>query len=182
MNHNDHVNLIRAADLAAGGTWADLGAGAGAFTLALREVLGPQAEIFAVDKDRGSLADLERAHARLFAAAGTLHTMRADFRNRLDLPPLDGVLMANSLHFHRDKQAILELVRQLLRPRGVLLLVEYNVDKGNMWVPYPLSFQTFAGLAVRAGFETPRLVGSHPSSFLREFYAATAVCAQASAS
>lgn len=182
MNHTDHVNLIRPADLATGGLWADLGAGTGAFTLALREVLGSQAEIYAVDKDRGSLDELERLHARRFAGVRTLHLMQADFSKRLDLPRLDGVLMANSLHFHRDRKAILELVRQLLHPGGVLLLVEYNVDKGNPWVPFPLSFQTFAGLALRAGFEPPKLVGTHPSSFLREFYAAKAVRAEPSAS
>ena len=38
MDHNDHVNLLRPADLNRGGLWADFGAGSGAFTLALREL------------------------------------------------------------------------------------------------------------------------------------------------
>jgi ubiquinone/menaquinone biosynthesis C-methylase UbiE len=157
-----------------GSTWADLGAGTGAFTLALREVLGTQAEIFAVDKDRNALDELGRRHHERFGGVGRLHLHKADFRGALELPPLDGVLMANSLHFVRDKMPMLERVRDLLQPRGTLLLVEYNVDKGNPWVPHPLSFRTFGELAIRAGFETPRLVGRHPSSFLREFYAARA--------
>ena len=32
MNHIDHVNLLRPANLQHGGTWADFGAGSGAFT------------------------------------------------------------------------------------------------------------------------------------------------------
>jgi hypothetical protein len=59
-----------------------------------------------------------------------------------------------------------------LKPGGALLLVEYNVDRGNPWVPYPLSFETFRELAPRAGFGEPRLLGHHPSRFLREFYSA----------
>ena len=82
--------------------------------------------------------------------------------------------MANSLHFFRDRVAILGRVRDLLKPRGVLLLVEYNVDSGNPWVRYPLSFQTFRRLAPEAGFTEPRQLGRHPSSFLREFYSAAA--------
>jgi len=89
--------------------------------------------------------------------------------------------MANSLHFFKDKTAVLRGARQHLRPGGVLLLVEYNVDKGNPWVPYPISFEIFRELATRAGFATPRLLGKHPSRFLREFYAAEAIREEAPA-
>ena len=66
MDHNDHVNLLRPANLTQGGTWADLGAGGGAFTLALRELVGLDATIYAVDKDRSSLRELENAHRARF--------------------------------------------------------------------------------------------------------------------
>lgn len=174
MNHIDHVNLIRPAALESGGTWADLGAGSGAFTLALREVLGPEAKIFAVDKDRTSLAQLEASHGKRFGEAGGLTSLQADISGPLDIPPLDGALMANSLHFFRDKVAMLKRVHGLLRPGGTLLVVEYNVDKGNAWVPFPLAFPTFASLATKAGFEAPGLIATHPSTFLREFYSALA--------
>src|SRR5512143_2583672 len=174
MNHTDHVNLLRPAGLAQGGRWADLGAGSGAFTLALRELIGPDAEIYAVDKDRGRLGELERGYGQRFGDTAQLQLVPADFSRPLTLPPLDGVLMANSLHFFKSKESLLHHVRSLLKPEGRLILVEYNVDRGNLWVPYPLSFETFARLAPRAGFTQPRLVARHPSSFLREFYSAMA--------
>lgn len=174
MNHTDHVKLLKPAALPLGGTWADFGAGSGAFTLALRELLGPEAEIHAVDKDGGRLHELERAHAGRFGPSSRLHPIAADFSRALGLPALDGVLMANSLHYFRDKGKILNHVRGCLKPKGLLLLVEYNVDSGNPWVPYPLSFKTYQDLAVGAGFGEPRLLATHPSSFLREFYSAAA--------
>ena len=42
VDHADHVGLLRAGSpTAAGGTWADIGPGTGAFTLALADLLGP---------------------------------------------------------------------------------------------------------------------------------------------
>lgn len=172
MQHNDHVNLLRPADLPDGASFSDLGAGSGAFTLALRELLGPSAEIYAVDRNRGRLEELVRSHRARFGDSNKLHILQADFTQELSIPPLDGVLMANSLHFFRDKEKVLHHVSSFLKPGGAFLLVEYNVDRGNPWVPHPLSFETFHDLAPRAGFSQPRLLAKHPSSFLREFYSA----------
>jgi ubiquinone/menaquinone biosynthesis C-methylase UbiE len=173
MDHHDHVNLLRSASPAPG-TWADLGAGAGAFTLALRELLGPDADIYAVDKDRARLDELQQAWGSRFGDASRLHILPADFTRNLSLPPLDGLLMANSLHFFKDRHKLLHHVGSFLKPGGTFLLVEYNVDSGNIWVPHPLSFETWQALAPQAGFSRPRLLATHPSSFLHGFYAALA--------
>lgn len=174
MDHTDHVNLLRPANLQPNGVWADFGAGSGAFTLALRELVGTHAEIYAVDKDRRGFNDLEKAHREKFTTSQNVHSIRADFTGPLSLPPLDGIVMANSLHYFKDQEKVLRHVRSFLKMSGVLLLVEYNVDSGNMWVPYPLSFETYRALAPRAGFSEPRLLGTAPSRFLREFYSAAA--------
>src|SRR5207249_247432 len=95
VDHTDHVRLLRDG-VTRGGTWADLGAGAGAFTLALAELVGPGGEVIAVDRDGGALRELERAVRR---DGATVRTLSADFTKPLDLETLDGVVMANSLHF-----------------------------------------------------------------------------------
>jgi ubiquinone/menaquinone biosynthesis C-methylase UbiE len=174
MDHIDHVNLLRPAELAPGGTWADFGAGSGAFTLALRELVGPHANIYAVDKDQRALQQLEKSHREKFTTSQNIHSVRADFGGVLSLPPLDGIVMANSLHYFKDREKILRHVRSFLKLQGSLLLVEYNVDSGNPWVPYPLSFEAFRTLAPRAGFSEAQLLGTAPSRFLKEFYSAVA--------
>jgi len=174
MEHKDHVNLLRPATIPAGGTWADFGAGSGAFTFALSELVGLKAEIYAVDKDRAGFSKLEQSHRALFGTSQNIHPVRADFAGALSLPPLDGIIMANSLHYFKDKEKVLRHVRSFLKLNGTLLLVEYNVDSGNMWVPYPLSFETYKALAPHAGFTEPRLLAKVPSRFLGEFYSAVA--------
>jgi ubiquinone/menaquinone biosynthesis C-methylase UbiE len=175
MDHHDHVALLRPAALRPGGRWADLGAGSGAFTLALRELVGADAVIFAIDREQAGLRELERTWRKRFEETSNLHLLHADFTETLNLPALDGVMMANSLHFFRDKESVMRHAGTFLKPGGVLLLVEYNVDAGNLWVPFPLSFKTYQALAVRAGFSAVRLLGTHPSNFLRGFYSAEAV-------
>ncbi len=171
MDHKDHVDLLRAGIPGPGGLWADLGSGTGAFTLALADLLGPGAQIYSVDKDAGALAVQERRLRARFPDV-TVHYVLADYTSRLELPPLEGIVMANALHFQGEKDSVLRLVRSYLRPRGRFILVEYDSDRGNPWVPYPLSYRTWHELARRSGFVGTKLLATVPSRFLGRIYAA----------
>ncbi len=174
MVHADHVDLLWPGVAQPGGTWADLGSGSGAFTLALAELLGPQGEIHSIDTDRRALADQERRMRARFPETRVLYEC-ADFTGPLDVPPLDGIVMANSLHFHREKAPIVEALRGLLKPGGRLLVVEYNTDRGNAWVPFPISFNKWRELSLRCGFASSEKTAAKPSSFLREIYSAVSM-------
>jgi ubiquinone/menaquinone biosynthesis C-methylase UbiE len=175
MNHQDHVALLRPGiDSSVVGTvWADLGAGEGAFTLALAELLGPQATLFMVDRDHRALERGAAEVARRYPAID-LRPVAADFSRPLAAPLLDGIVMANSLHFVRHKEPLLARLIGGLKPGGRFLLVEYNTDRGNLWVPHPLSYATWANLAAHAGLSDVRLLGRVPSRFLGEIYSAVA--------
>lgn len=179
MNHDDHVNLLRGGIPAPGGVWADLGSGTGAFTLALADLLGPTVVIHSVDKDGRVLRQQEEALRARFPDRDARYHV-ADFTRPLDLPLLDGVVMANSLHFvrDRDKDALLRLVKSYLRPEGRLLIVEYNADRGNWFVPYPLSYHTWEALARRNGLSETRLLRTRSSHFMGGIYSSVSVHAK----
>ena len=176
MNHADLVGLLRDGVGANGGRWADLGAGQGAFTLALADLLGPGAHITAVDRDAGSLRQLADEMGRKFPQTG-LDLVVANFTRPLGLAGLDGVVMANSLHFVRDKRPVLANVRSMLRPGGSLIIVEYGADRGNPWVPHPFSYPRWEQMSAEAGFEGTRILVTVPSRYLGRMYSAVTFAA-----
>ena len=172
MDHADHVRLLAGGVRQnEGGTWADLGAGSGAFTLALADLIGPHGVIHAVDRDRGALAELRSSFVSAVPQA-EVRTHVADFTRPLELADLDGIVMANSLHFVDDKIPVVALVRGYLRSGGRLLLVEYDSDHGNPYVPHPMTFETWRSIAAEAGFVDTQRLASVPSRFLRQIYSA----------
>jgi ubiquinone/menaquinone biosynthesis C-methylase UbiE len=173
MKHPDHVALLREGIPSPTGHWADFGAGSGAFTLALADLLGPGGEITAVDRDRWSVKRLPEQVGERFPGV-IVHPLAADFTRPLALNGLDGIVAANALHFVRpgDKAAVVRAWRNYLRPGGRLIVVEYNVDRGNHWVPYPFTYPTWEALARQAGFSHTQLLAKRASSFLDEFYSA----------
>lgn len=184
MKHEDHVRLIQAGVHLIESTrtekidtppvWADLGSGGGAFTLALAELLGDWGNILSVDKDNHALQLQKRLLKSRFPDV-QVEYLHVDFMQPLPFRELDGILMANSLHFIQHKEPLLMRILGYLKPGGRFILVEYNVDHGNIWVPHPLSFETWQVLARKVGFTHTRLLHRRPSSFLGEFYSALSV-------
>jgi ubiquinone/menaquinone biosynthesis C-methylase UbiE len=171
MEHADHVKLIEKG-VPKGGTWADLGSGRGAFTLALAQCLGTESHIYSVDQDRRSL-DIQKTRLAVEFPKNEVTYKQADFMKALhELEPLDGILMANSLHFIHDKASFLKLLLPELKPEGRLIIVEYDTNEGNAYVPYPFNYTRWLDLAQEAGFAKTELLATRPSSFLGQFYSA----------
>lgn len=174
MNHADHVRLIKAGiEFNCGGVWADFGAGSGAFTLALRDIAGPDVDIIAIDRDRNALQMLRTTMERRFPGT-QLRLLDADMTKFLTLPPLDGIVAANAIHYvpAQEHAVLLRRWQNYLRPEGRLVVVEYDTETGNSWVPYPLSHVTFRELAQATGFAEPELLAVRQSRWLAQLYAA----------
>jgi len=67
---------------------------------------------------------------------------------------------------------VLKLVHGYLKPGGRLIVVEYDADRGNPWVPYPFSFASWRRMAPENGFSPPELLGRYPSRWLSGLYSA----------
>ena len=171
MQHADHVRLIRPGVADANGVWADFGSGTGAFTLALAELLDRESIIHSVDWDGAALKRQQRRLQARFPEI-EVHIYDNDYTQPMDLPTLDGLVIANALHFQPQKQPVVNLLRSYLKPGGRFILVEYNTDRGNRWVPHPISYEKWEEIAGNCGFASTDLLAKAPSSFLGEFYSA----------
>ena len=171
MDVRDAIALIAPA-VPRGGTWAELGAGSGTFTRGLASLVGPTGRVLAVERDRRMTERLARLGGDPDEAE--VHAVVADFTGALDLPPLDGVLLANSLHFvPSDTQAeTLERIARRVRAGGRVVLVEYEREIGSRWVPYPVAFARLRELGRAAGLGAPMRVGERRSAVGGTMYAA----------
>lgn len=176
MNTGDAAALIARAIPGRGGTWADLGAGEGTFTRALAELLGPDSTIYAVDRDAGAVAAIERWSP---TAKANVIPVAADFTRPFELPGLDeslldGMLLANALHFVRDAVVVLARLAAMVKPGGRIVFVEYDRRASSRWVPYPIPVARLPALAASAGLSTPTIMATRPSDYGGEIYVAVA--------
>ncbi len=174
----DAVALIGGAVPRGPAKWADLGAGEGTFTRALWELLGTgSSRIYAVDKDARALGELSRWAD---GAGADVTVVEADFTRAaalsgLDDDGLDGILLANALHFVADAETVLKALVGVLRPGGRVAVVEYDRRRASRWVPFPVPPARLALLAKAVGLSVPEVVATRPSAFGGTLYAAVAV-------
>ena len=136
-------------------TWADLGAGNGLFTRALASLLEPGSTISAVDKSLSSLNEIQRG------GPVEIKIIHKDFvTQEIGGHPFEGVVMANSIHFVRDKPPLFAKLKRNLKPHGRLILVEYDLEKPSRWVPFPLSYDALVKFSTREGLRSVRKIGT----------------------
>ena len=141
-------------------TWADLGCGTGLFTRALAGLLHTGSTIYAVDKN---ISSFQKSR---FPNMVAVNPIESDFiRDDLTLQSLDGILMANALHFVRNKKQFIEKLIPFFRSTPVFLMVEYDTDLPNPWVPYPLSIETMKTIFAELGFHSVNKINEKKSLY-----------------
>ena len=141
--------------------WFDLGAGSGTFTTALSEMLDDESEIYAVDRDEQSLKKIMQPNH------GAKITVRqGDFvKDDIIRDKVNGILMANTLHFVEDQVSFLSKIKNKLLPNGRMVIVEYDRRTPNPWIPFPVSFTQLKTLAIHAGFSSITRLDELPSAY-----------------
>ncbi len=156
--------LVAALGVVAGSHVADVGAGNGAFTLALSKVVGPAGRVYATEIDDGKVADLRQAASR--AGATNIEAVTATAADS-GLPPAccDALLLRRVYHhFTRPDETLATLFRAA-RPGARLAVVDFEPG-GTLWpapegVPadrrgHGVGRETVMEEFVRAGFHLLR--------------------------
>lgn len=161
------------------GTWADVGAGSGTFTRALQSLLPAESRIYAIDRDPAAIAALRRINGNVVA-------VRADFTKTTDFAglttaTLDGLLVANALHFVPDPGDVLARLARLVRAGGRVVIVEYDRRAANPWVPFPIASTRWPSIAESAGLVNPAVIARRTSEYAGELYVGVGVRADPAA-
>lgn len=145
-------------------TWADLGCGNGMFTKALAHLLEPQSVIYAVDANLSAFNKIPNLYHKI-----EIKKRLADFENDpLPFKNLDGILMANALHYVNDKKGFIQKLQTASNKNHCFLIIEYDTDVPvNTWVPYPISFTSLQQLFTGLGYSFVQKLHERPSIFGR---------------
>ncbi|WP_449372743.1 class I SAM-dependent methyltransferase [Arthrobacter psychrolactophilus] len=138
----DEASEWAAGFIAAPATIMDLGAGAGAGTMALAQRF-PHADIIALDKSPAMLAELAQAAAR-HGLEDRVTTLEADLDQGLPASASADLMWASSfVHELSDPEGALRQMHDALRPGGVLIVLEMDS------LPSFLPASAFPGLESR---------------------------------
>ena len=174
MDLRDAVALIESAVGQSRGVWADLGAGTGTFTRALATLLASGSRIYAVDRDRRAVAALRKINV----SGVEIIAVQADFTqldgSALGGLSLDGLLLANALHFASGADDVLRSLVRRLAPRGRVVVVEYDRRVPSRWIPFPISAADLEKMALTVGLSPFRVTATRPSEYAGMMYSATA--------
>jgi ubiquinone/menaquinone biosynthesis C-methylase UbiE len=151
--------------------WADLGAGQGVFTRALASLLPPRSVIYAIDANKQALDKLS------FKSEVSVQKIVGDLTDEQIIPsPLDGILLANAVHYVRNKRELFNMLLRKLDMEGRIIVVEYDLEKANPWVPYPMPFRSLVEHTQSLGLRLPKEIGRVPSRLnTSEIYSALIV-------
>ena len=111
----------------------DLACGIGRYSIAIAEQVGAKGTVYAVDLWCEGIDILNLRISE--TGTGNIKTVCADMRNRLPFEEgsIDGCLAATILHdlSKKDQQATLREIDRLLKPGGMLHVIEFKkIDKG----------------------------------------------------
>jgi len=144
-------------------TWADLGCGDGTFTLALADLLASGSTIHAMDFDRSALRKIPTTYDGV-----RITTHSGDFmRQPWPFSDLDGILMANSLHYVENQPAFIRASEFHMNSPRRFLIVEYDTNEATRWIPYPVGHTRVKALFERGDYSSFRVLSSRPSRYRR---------------
>jgi ubiquinone/menaquinone biosynthesis C-methylase UbiE len=162
----DPEAILRGIGLKPGLTFADIGCGGGFFAIPAARMVGPKGKVYGLDVDTASIAALQKA-----AAAEDLTNLYVTAARAEDAIVCqhcaDIVFFGIALHDFQDASLVLKNARQIIKPRGKLIDLDWN-KKATFGPPTHVRFSEAKAsrLIEAAGFKVETVAGSGPNHYL----------------
>ena len=119
--------ILRAAGLRAGMTVLDFGCGPGGFSLAAARLVGPEGQVYALDRNPRALEYVRRAAAR--RRLGNVQPVAGDYVAGMPPASADLVLLYDVLHHLDETGGVLAQFHRVLKPEGLLSVSDHHLQE-----------------------------------------------------
>lgn len=175
----ESARLVRVLDLRPGMTVADVGAGDGAYALAIAKVVGPTGHVFATEMEQDQRDDIQSAATHAGLANVTVLAAGTDTTN-LAAGCCDVVLMRGVYHHLTAPAAIDASICAALKPGGLFAVVDFPpsfwlspwtpegipADRGGHGIPIDVLVREVEA----AGFTKVSIDDDWPTGLLTDLY------------
>ncbi len=172
----ESARLAEALELKPGMTVAEIGAGAGEFTVAIAKRLGPSSQVFSTELDKYRLQDIKRASD----AAGLQNVKvieAGEAATNLPAACCDAIFMRRVYHHFTHPAEIDASLFASLKPGGLLAVVDFEPRGGGVPPGVPANrgghgvhAQTVVEEVTAAGFTHLRTIRDWPDGMYLELF------------
>jgi len=123
--YQNATGLVAALKVSRGDWVADVGAGAGYYSMRLAEIVGPEGKVFAEDISDSSIRWLN-ARVKVFNLSNVEIVKGTLDDPRFPVDRLDAVLVVDSYHHFSNYEGMLDKILHSLKPGGRLVIADYS--------------------------------------------------------
>lgn len=125
--------VIAKLQLKPGDIVADVGSGAGAFSVPMARAIGPNGTLYAVDIDQEMLDYV--ADKATKEGVGNIQTVLGEYDDpKLPVKTVDVAFFHRVLHMIEHRQAYVNAVAKYLKPDGRIVIIEKNREDATNWM------------------------------------------------
>lgn len=168
MNTKKILELISFAELSKSEKWAIFGVPNKNYVYAIADVLGLSGQVHAVDKSKRKLAVINPEVKGL----AKINLENKDFLAAKLFDDLDGVFLPYSLHKVANPMKFLGQVMLSIKVDGKLLILDYNTQRANPRLKYPVDIKRLNSLTKKLALPEPKILQKTRARFGRESYLA----------
>jgi ubiquinone/menaquinone biosynthesis C-methylase UbiE len=123
--HPTHKVLREVDIIKPGAHVLDYGCGPGNYTIAAAELVGPSGKVYAVDIHAHAISEVQNKAD--IKGLRNVQTILTDCNTKLPDSSVDIVLLFYVLHDFKNPDAIIKELNRVLKPRGVLLVIDHKL-------------------------------------------------------
>ena len=142
---------------------ADLGSGSGLFTRPLAKAVAPGGVVYAIDVDAALLKIVERSAKE--AGIANVSTVLAATDDPKLPEPVDVIFICDTLHHIANQGPYLKTLRQYLKPRGRIAVIDFAARWPEGHEPMRYSLDQLEGWMKDAGFARTQSIDWLDNSF-----------------